>query len=82
MLPARYRMTRSADFGLTVNKGVRAVQPDLVVHALHASDDEDHADCAATAPSASTAATIIATCRRRAITGWSSVLGAAEASSA
>lgn len=39
MLPARYRMTRSADFGLTVNKGVRAVQPDLVVHALHASDD-------------------------------------------
>ncbi len=39
VLPARYRMTRSADFGLTVNKGVRAVQPDLVVHALHASDD-------------------------------------------
>jgi ribonuclease P protein component len=32
-------MTRSADFGLTVNKGVRAVQPDLVVHALHAPDD-------------------------------------------
>ena len=38
MLPARYRMTRSADFGLTVNKGVRAVQPDLVVHALHVLD--------------------------------------------
>ena len=34
VLPARYRMTRSTDFGLTVNQGVRAVQPDLVVHAL------------------------------------------------
>ena len=34
MLPAQYRMTRSTDFGLTVNRGVRAVQPDLVVHAL------------------------------------------------
>jgi len=39
VLPARYRMTRSADFGLTVNKGVRAVQPDLVVHALRVPDD-------------------------------------------
>ena len=35
MLPARYRMTRSSDFGVTVRQGVRAVQPDLVVHALH-----------------------------------------------
>jgi ribonuclease P protein component len=26
-------MTRSADFGATVNRGVRAVQPDIVVHA-------------------------------------------------
>lgn len=26
-------MTRSADFGITVKQGVRAVQPDLVVHA-------------------------------------------------
>lgn len=26
-------MTRSADFGTTVKQGVRAVQPDLVVHA-------------------------------------------------
>ena len=34
MLPARYRMTRSAEFGATVNYGMRAVQPDLVVHAL------------------------------------------------
>ena len=36
MLPARYRMTRSTEFGTTVSKGVRAVQPDLVVHALRA----------------------------------------------
>ncbi|MCV7221195.1 ribonuclease P protein component [Mycolicibacterium elephantis] len=34
MLPARYRMTRSSDFGATVSRGVRAVQPDLVVHTL------------------------------------------------
>jgi ribonuclease P protein component len=27
-------MTRSTEFGATVSKGVRAVQPDLVVHAL------------------------------------------------
>ncbi|MGU3503115.1 ribonuclease P protein component [Mycobacterium sp. C31M] len=33
MLPAQYRMTRSTDFGLTVRQGVRASQPDLVVHA-------------------------------------------------
>lgn len=33
MLPARYRMTRSAEFSATVKHGVRAVQPDLVVHA-------------------------------------------------
>ena len=32
MLPARYRMTRSADFTHTVKQGVRASQPDLVVH--------------------------------------------------
>lgn len=34
MLPARYRMTRSTEFGATVSRGVRAVQPDLVVHTL------------------------------------------------
>ncbi|MHA3024865.1 ribonuclease P protein component [Mycobacterium sp. BMJ-28] len=34
MLPAPNRMTRSTDFGVTVRQGVRAVQPDLVVHAL------------------------------------------------
>ncbi|OBF38137.1 ribonuclease P protein component [Mycobacterium sp. ACS1612] len=38
MLPARYRMTRSTEFGATVSQGVRAVQPDLVVHALRAED--------------------------------------------
>ena len=38
MLPARYRMTRSADFGATVSEGVRAVQPDLVVHALRSGN--------------------------------------------
>ena len=27
-------MTRSTEFGATVNQGVRAVQPDIVVHAL------------------------------------------------
>jgi ribonuclease P protein component len=31
-------MTRSTEFGATVNKGMRAVQPDLVVHTLRASD--------------------------------------------
>jgi len=39
VLPAQYRMTRSTDFGATVSKGMRAVQPDLVVHALRSSDD-------------------------------------------
>jgi ribonuclease P protein component len=43
VLPVRYRMTRSTDFGLTVNKGVRAVQPDLVVHALRARDGRQEA---------------------------------------
>lgn len=32
MLPARYRMTRSREFGSTVRNGVRAVERDLVVH--------------------------------------------------
>jgi ribonuclease P protein component len=30
-------MTRSTEFGATVSQGVRAVQPDLVVHALRRS---------------------------------------------
>jgi ribonuclease P protein component len=33
VLPAQNRMTRSTEFGATVNQGVRAVQPDIVVHA-------------------------------------------------
>jgi ribonuclease P protein component len=42
VLPAQHRMTRSTEFGATVSQGVRAVQPDLVVHALHS--DEASAD--------------------------------------
>ncbi len=38
MLPARYRMTRAAEFDATVRRGVRAVQPDIVIHARHDSD--------------------------------------------
>jgi ribonuclease P protein component len=41
VLPARYRMTRSTDFGATVSQGMRAVQPDLVVHALRSDDGSD-----------------------------------------
>ena len=39
MLPARNRMRRSAEFSATVSRGVRAVQPDAVVHALHDGTD-------------------------------------------
>ena len=39
MLPAQYRMTRSAEFGTTVKRGVRAVQPDIVVHARRDPSD-------------------------------------------
>ncbi|OMC34129.1 ribonuclease P protein component [Mycobacterium sp. GA-1841] len=39
MLPARYRMRRSAEFSATVSRGARAVQPDVVVHALHDGTD-------------------------------------------
>ena len=41
MLPAQYRMTRSTEFGVTVSQGVRAVQPDLVVHALREGQSDD-----------------------------------------
>ena len=34
-------MTRSAEFGSTVKHGVRAVQPDLVVHARRQPGDSD-----------------------------------------
>ncbi|RDH75597.1 ribonuclease P protein component [Mycolicibacterium moriokaense] len=39
MLPAQNRMTRSTEFGATVNRGVRAAQPDIVVHARRCGDD-------------------------------------------
>lgn len=32
VLPAQYRMRRSADFGATVKRGRRAVQPDVIVY--------------------------------------------------
>jgi ribonuclease P protein component len=32
VLPAQYRMTRSTEFGATVSRGMRAVQPDLVLY--------------------------------------------------
>jgi ribonuclease P protein component len=34
-------MTRSTEFGATVNRGVRAVQPDIVVHARRSADSAD-----------------------------------------
>lgn len=34
-------MTRSVDFGATVKQGVRAVQPDLVIHARQDPSDHD-----------------------------------------
>jgi ribonuclease P protein component len=34
-------MTRSTEFGATVSQGVRAVQPDLVVHALRSDEVAD-----------------------------------------
>lgn len=41
MLPVRHRMTRSTEFATTVSRGVRAVQPDLVIHAVHSDEDID-----------------------------------------
>lgn len=40
MLPAQFRMRRSAEFGATIKHGVRAAQPDIVVHARRESDTE------------------------------------------
>jgi ribonuclease P protein component len=34
-------MTRSTEFGVTVSRGVRVAQPDLVVHALRSHDAGD-----------------------------------------
>ncbi|OBG39881.1 ribonuclease P protein component [Mycolicibacter heraklionensis] len=57
MLPAQYRMRRSADFGATVKHGRRAVQPDLilydrVIHDRRTDPSEESAvrDAAATSP--------------------------------
>lgn len=41
MLPARYRMTRSTEFGATVSQGTRAAQPDLVVYTLRSDETGD-----------------------------------------
>ena len=41
VLPTQYRMTRSAEFGATVKYGVRAVQPDIVVHVRRDDQDAD-----------------------------------------
>ena len=40
MLPTQYRMTRSTEFGTTVRRGVRAVQPDIIIHVRR--DETDH----------------------------------------
>ncbi|OBF06501.1 ribonuclease P protein component [Mycobacterium sp. ACS4054] len=45
MLPARNRMRRSTEFDATVKHGIRAAQPDVVVHLRRAADRD-----AATAP--------------------------------
>lgn len=50
VLPARYRMTRSTDFGVTVRHGVRAVQPDIVVHALHDGSSDGRASASDEGP--------------------------------
>lgn len=43
MLPVQHRMRRSAEFSVTVKHGVRAVQPDLVVHASRDVRNDDAA---------------------------------------
>jgi ribonuclease P protein component len=41
VLPAQFRMTRSAEFGATIKHGVRAAQPDIVVHARRDAESDD-----------------------------------------
>jgi ribonuclease P protein component len=41
VLPARYRMRLSTEFGSTVKHGQRAVEPDLVVHARRCDGGDD-----------------------------------------
>lgn len=43
MLSARNRMRRSTEFDATVKRGVRAVQPDVIVH-VRRSDDPNEED--------------------------------------
>jgi len=43
VLPAQYRMTRSADFSHTVKHGVRASQADIVVHLCRTAVSGDEA---------------------------------------
>jgi len=40
VLSARNRMTRSAEFDVTVKHGTRAVQPDLVIYARRGNEDD------------------------------------------
>lgn len=40
VLAAQYRMKQSVEFHATVKHGVRAVQPDIVVHAQRTSDSD------------------------------------------
>jgi ribonuclease P protein component len=44
VLPARYRMTRSTEFGATVKHGVRSVERDMVVHAHRCEVDRSKAE--------------------------------------
>ena len=44
VLPAQNRMTRSAEFTYTVKRGVRASQPDLVVHASRDAESSSATD--------------------------------------
>lgn len=41
MLPAKNRLTRTTEFGATVKHGVRAVEPDIVVHARRCAGADD-----------------------------------------
>jgi ribonuclease P protein component len=41
VLSARNRMRRSTEFDATLKRGIRTVQPDIVVHADRGSDGDD-----------------------------------------
>jgi ribonuclease P protein component len=40
VLPARNRMRRSTEFDATLKRGIRAAQPDIIVHGRRGSDGE------------------------------------------